>query len=86
LTVCGLPGALEVTVSDAVREPAVEGVKVTLTVQVPLGTTEAPEHVSALLAKSPALVPVRLTLEIVRLAVPVLVSVIACGMLVVPTS
>jgi len=42
--VCGLPVALSVTVTDAVRVPVAVGVKVTLIVQVPLfAGTELPQ-------------------------------------------
>jgi hypothetical protein len=84
--VWGFPEALSVKDSEAVREPMAEGVNVTLMPQVPLGTTAAPEQVSALLAKSLAFVPVRATLVIVRFAVPLLVTVTVWIMVVVPTS
>ena len=83
LTVCGLLAALSMIESVAVRLPVAE-VKVTLTAQVALGSTVAPEQVSALLAKSPAFAPLIVTVEIVRLALPVLVTVSAWGALVVP--
>jgi hypothetical protein len=83
LTVCGLWAALSMIESVAVRLPVAEGAKVTLTAQVPLGITEATEQVSALLAKSLAFVPPTVTVEMVRLAVPVLVTVSAWAGLVV---
>ena len=83
LTVCGLLGALSVKFSEALRLPAADGVNVTLTVQVPLGVTVAPVQVSALLAKSLAFVPPIVTVEMVRLAVPVLVTVTLCAALLV---
>jgi hypothetical protein len=83
--VCGLPLALSVKLSEALRLPVADGVNVTLTAQVLLGVTVAPVQVSALLAKSPAFVPLIVTVEIVRLAVPVLVTVSAWAALVVPT-
>jgi hypothetical protein len=83
LTVCGLFAALSLIESVAVRLPVAEGVNVTLTVQVLLGMTVAPVQVSALLAKSLAFVPPSVTVEIVRLAVPVLVTVSAWAALVV---
>ena len=52
------PLLLSVKFSDALRLPVAEGMNVTLTVQAPLGITVAPVHVSALLAKSLAFVPV----------------------------
>jgi hypothetical protein len=86
LTVCGLFAALSLIESVAVRRPVAEGVKVTLTAQVPLGITVAPVQVSALLAKSPAFVPPIVTVEMVRLPVPVLVTVTLCAALVVSRS
>jgi hypothetical protein len=74
-TVCGLPEALSVKESEALREPAAKGPKITLTAQVALGTSVAPAQVSALSAKSPALVPPIPTVEMLRLAVPMLVRV-----------
>jgi hypothetical protein len=75
--------ALSVKFSEALRLPVADGVNVTLTVQVPLGITVAPVQVSALLAKSLGFVPPSVTVEMVRLAVPVLVTVSAWGALVV---
>jgi hypothetical protein len=72
--------------SEAVRLPDAEGVNVTLTVQVALGATVAPVHVSAFLPKSLAFVPPTATTEMVRLPVPVLVTVTALAALVVPTA
>jgi hypothetical protein len=85
VTVCGLFAALSLIERVAVRFPVADGVKVTLTVQVPLGVTVAPVQVAALLAKSPAFVPPIVTVEMVRLAVPELVTVSVWGALVVPT-
>jgi hypothetical protein len=85
-SVCGLSEALSANESEAVRAPVALGVKVTLTVQVLLGVTVAPVQVSALLAKSVELVPVRVTLVMVRLAVPLLVTVTDCAALLVLTS
>jgi len=75
LTVCGLFAALSLIESVAARLPVAEGVKVTLTAQVPSGITVAPEQVSALFAKSLAFVPPIVTVDVVRLTVPVLVTV-----------
>ena len=72
--------------SEALRLPGAEGVNVTLTVQAPLGVTVAPEQVSALFAKLLAFVPPIVTVEMLRLAVPLLVTVSAWPALVVPTS
>jgi hypothetical protein len=88
-TVCVLPNTpllLSVMVSVPVSVPIAMGEKVTLIVQVPLGVTVAPEQVSALLAKSLAFVPPTVTVEIMRFAVPVLVTVTALAALVAPTA
>ena len=81
--VCGLPLALSVKINEALRLPVADGVNVTLTVQVLLGVSVAPEQVSALLPKSLAFVPPIVTVEIVRLAVPALVTVTGSAALVV---
>jgi hypothetical protein len=88
-TVCGLPVALSVMLTDPVRVPAAVGVNVTMMVQVPCGGTLSllAKHVlvgAGASAKSPALVPVRLTLVMLRAEVPVFVSVTVCWGLVVP--
>ena len=75
LTVCGLPGALSANDKVAARAPVAVGVKVTLTVQVPFWATLAPVQVSALVAKSPGLVPPRLSVLMLSVAVPLLVTV-----------
>ena len=74
---------MSVKFSEALRLPVAEGVNVTLTAQVLLGVTVAPVQVSGLLAKSPAFVPLIVTVEMVRLPVPVLVTVSAWAGLVV---
>jgi hypothetical protein len=66
----------------ALAAPFTVGVNVTLTVQLPLGATVAPVHVSALLAKSLALVPPTAAVAMERLLVPVLVTVSISGELV----
>jgi hypothetical protein len=86
VTACVLPTTLlllSVKVSVALRVPVAVGVMVTLTVQVPLGTTVAPVQVSAVLTKSLAFVPPSVTAVIVRLTVPVLVTVSVWAALVV---
>jgi hypothetical protein len=85
LTVCGLLEALSVKFSEALRLPAADGVNVTLTVQAPLGITVAPVQLSALVAKSLTFVPPIVTVEMARLAVPLLVTVTGLAALVVPT-
>jgi hypothetical protein len=85
-TLCGLFAALSVIVRLAVLFPLAVGLKVTLSAQLPLGITVAPVQVSALLAKSPAFVPVSPTLAIVRFPLPLLVTVSVWAALVVPSS
>jgi hypothetical protein len=82
--VCGLLEALSVKLSVPARLPVADGVKVTPTVQVRKEVTVAPVHESAPLAKSPAFEPPTVTVERIRLAVPVLVRVTVIGALVVP--
>jgi hypothetical protein len=77
--------ALSANLSEALRLPVADGVNVTLTVQAPLGVTVAPEQVSALLAKSLALVPLIVAVEMSRLAKPELVMVSVWDTLVLPT-
>ena len=83
LTDCGLPVALSVTVTAAVGVPLALGVKVTLIVQLAPAATELPQVL--IWEKSLALVPVTARLEIVSVVPPVLVSVTACALLLVPT-
>jgi hypothetical protein len=82
-----VPGALLVTLREAVRVPRAVGVKVTLMVQDAL-TASVLDPVGQLLiwAKSPGFVPLSAMLVMLRGAVPVLVTVIVCAVLVVPTS
>jgi hypothetical protein len=77
--------ALSVKINEALRLPVAEGAKVTLSVQVPFGVTVAPVQASAFVAKSLAFVPPTVTVERVRLAVPVLVTVTVWAALVPPT-
>jgi hypothetical protein len=82
-TVWGLPARLSAMLTAAVRVPVAVGVNVTLIVQLP-PTASEPLHV-VVSAKSPTLAPIRLMRVIVKLAVPVLVTVTLCTALVVPT-
>ena len=84
LTVCGLPVALSVIVTVAVRLPVAAGVKVTLIVQLPPAATELPQVLVC--AKSLGLVPVMARLEMVKVAVPVLLRVAVCAPLVEATA
>ncbi len=84
LTVWGLPLALSAMRRVAVRAPLAEGVKVTLTVQLPPAATELPQVL--VWAKSPALVPVKARLVTLKAALPELVRVTVCAVLVEPTA
>jgi hypothetical protein len=88
LTVCGLLLALSVSVRVAVREPVAVGANVTLITQVPLAATEelVLQVVPLAMAKSPGLVPPNAMLVKVNDAVPLLVTVTALAVLVVPTA
>lgn len=82
LTACGLPLALSVMVSEALREPAAEGVNVTIMVQLPPAPTPLPQLF--VWAKSPAFAPLSAILDIFREVLPVFVRVTLCAALVVP--
>lgn len=88
LTVCGLFGALSVKRSVADSLATIEGVNVTFTEQVPLGATDVPLHVSALVAKSAAFAPASVTAPVpkVKVAFPLFVIVRVCGVLAVLTT
>jgi hypothetical protein len=75
LTDCGLPAALSAKVRLALRAPLTDGVKVTPTMQAPLEITVAPEQASLLIAKSLGFAPPIVTVETVRFAVALLVTV-----------
>jgi hypothetical protein len=66
---------LSVKINEALRLPVAEGVKVTVSAQVLFGVRVAPVHLSALVPNSVTFVPPTVTVEMVRLAVPVLVTV-----------
>jgi hypothetical protein len=85
LTDWGLPGTLSANMRLALRAPLAAGTKVTPTEQVPLDMTVAPEHVSLLIAKSLAFASPIVTVEMVRFAVPLLVTVSVCAAPDVPT-
>ena len=75
LAVCGLPLALSVTASVAVRVPLAVGVKVTLMVQLELAASEVPQLL--VWAKSLLLAPAMAMLEILSVALPEFASVTA---------
>jgi hypothetical protein len=70
VTLCGLPLALSVIVSEALREPVAAGVKVTLIAQLAPATTLLLQLLVC--AKSVAFAPPRAMLEMLSAAVPVL--------------
>lgn len=81
-TDCGLPGALSVTVRVPSRVPVVVGLNVTETVQfAPVLSDDGLNGQVLVCAKSPV-VPIAV---IVKGAVPLLVMVTVCAVLVVPT-
>ncbi len=80
---CGLLGALSVTVTLPLRLPLAPGVNVTLIVHVPPGARAAVQVLVC--AKSEALVPLTAMLLIVNEADPLFVTVTVCAVLVVPT-
>ena len=85
-TDCGLSLALSAMETLALRLPLFVGVKVTLIVQFdPAASVLDPVGQVLDWAKSPALVPARLILLIVRAPVPLLVSVTVWAALVVLT-
>ena len=71
--VWGLPLALSATLSEAVQLPLAEGLKVTLIVQLAPAATELPQLL--VWAKSLGLAPVSARLEMLKAALPVLVTV-----------
>ena len=83
LTLCGLPGALSVTVSEADWEEAVVGAKVTEIVQLAPAFRLVPQL--PVWANCVGLAPVSPMLVMLSVAVPVLVSVTVWAELVVPT-
>jgi hypothetical protein len=87
LTLWGLPAASSLMATLALSLPVVEGVKVTVMVQLALAArVPAPTGQVLVWAKSLALVPVSPMLLMVRGAVPLLVSVTLFPALVVPMS
>ena len=81
----GLPAALVVNVKEAERTPVADGENVTLTAQFRPAPKLAPQ-VFAEMLKSAAFAPVRVILVMVNEAVPLLVSVTVCALVVAPTT
>lgn len=82
-TSCGLPVALSVMLTSALRAPEAVGLKSTLTVQVAPVPNEVPQVV-AVLAKSPLLVPVIAMVVMVNEALPVFFKVTVLTGVVIP--
>src|SRR5437870_168925 len=82
VTFCGLPAALSLMLTAAVRVPLAVGLKVTLIPQLAPAANELPQV--WVCAKFPALVPVIAMLLMVKIAVPVFLSVTVLAVLVVP--
>ena len=70
--------------SDAIRDPAVVGLKMTLIVQLVPSASEVPQLLVC--EKSPGFVPVMEIVVIVSVAFPVLLSVTAFGALLEPNT
>ena len=83
-TCCGLPLAPSVNVRSALRTPVVDGLNVTLTVQLFAAASELPQVVVS--PKSAASAPVTAMLVMVSDVVPTLVSVTLSAVLVKPTA
>src|SRR5208337_3851045 len=82
LIVWGLPLALSVMETDALRDPVADGVNVTLIVQLAPAPTLVPQLF--VWAKSPEFVPLRAMLDMLREALPVFESITLCAALVEP--
>jgi hypothetical protein len=76
--------SLSVMVNEPLREPAALGANVTLRVQLAPAATLVPQVLVS--AKSPLPVPAMLTLVMLSVASPVLVSVMGAAELAVPTT
>ena len=86
VTVCGLPVALSVMLTLALRAPDAAGVKVTLMAQfAPAASVLGLSGQAEVVAKSAAFVPPDAMLVMVSGAVPLFVSVTVFAALVVPT-
>ena len=87
LRLCGLPGALSATVTEADRLPAAAGIKIKLMLQLAFAANVAfPAGQLFVCVKSPAFVPPITMLEIVSGALPVLAKLSNCAVLLVVMS
>ncbi len=84
VAVCGLPDALSITETAAVRVPEASGVNVILIVQLVAAASEVPQLL--LCAKSSPFVPVTIMEVMLNAALPVLFNVSGLAPLVVPTA
>src|SRR4051794_21876703 len=84
--VCGLLGALSVTISVAERVPVFVGLKVIDMVQLAPAASVSPEQPSLTAVKSSGLAPLTCALLMNSDALPVLATLIDCGALVLPRS
>jgi len=84
VTFCGLPAALSLMLTAAVRVPLAVGLNVTLILQLAPAANELPQV--CVCAKFPGLVPVIAMLLMVKLVVPVFLRVTVLAALVVPTA
>ena len=82
-TFCGLPGALSVTLTAALRFPVAKGVKVTLILQVPFGGSD--EGQLLVWPKSVLFAPIISIDVMVSGRLPLLVRVAVFGLLLMPT-
>ena len=82
-TDCGVPGPLSPTLSDALREPAADGVNVMLMLQEEFAASVAGQPL--LCEKSPALVPLIVILAMLKVPEPEFDRVTVCAALVEPT-
>ena len=84
-TLDGPAGSLLANTIAALRVPVPVGRNTTPTVQVPPGATGEPTHEFDVTAKSAALEPWIVTLEMLSAAFPTFVTVTACAVLCLPT-
>ena len=83
LTVCGLPRALSMMLTEALKLPLADGLNVALIVQWAPAASDLPQVLPC--AKLARLVPLTTMMAILNVAVPVLLRVTVCALLVVFT-
>src|SRR5271165_6037701 len=82
-TNCGLPGSVPLIAIPAILDPPAVGVKVTFTVQLPPGASDAPQLLVSV--KSELSVPARSIPVMFKPEFPLLTSTTGAGLLLVPT-